>query len=202
MPFRCGCQYREDLHEELHAELNALLSEFLKDQQMPRITGRQLLRLIELIDMHELQEDEEVLNNMERLLPAISKASLRRLAYELHIRDIEQSGALYLPRAILELVEERRLCYEPDNLRLKKQIAEGLREHDNIGKNRGPQLEQARVRENIDVWLERIDTVCESVSNVECPAQGEEKEQEDGKGKRENGLQQSKLGEWLPFRLP
>lgn len=172
MTLKYDPHYHEDRHDDLRQELDALLAEFLKDQERPRLAGWQLLRLVQLLDMAELAPDEDddaaVLPRTETLLPAIADCFIRRLAYEGHIYDLERCGPMFYPRAVLVFIEECRARYEPENMEVKRKVAEAIAQQDCIERRRGAWVERDRALKKVDAWLEGrgYDGKCSSQSDI------------------------------------
>lgn len=151
--------YHEDHHNDFRQELDTLLAEFLKDQEMPRLVGWQLLHLVKLLDMAEQEpsdddNDEAVFPRTETLLPTIADCFFRRLAYEGHIYDLERYGPMFYPRAILVFIEECRARYEPENMEVKRKVAEAIAQQDSVEKRRGAWVERDRSLKKVDAWLD------------------------------------------------
>lgn len=124
MPFRQGKDYRPEIHDDLLEEYNDLLLTFLENQTYPKLECRQLLRLVELIDMDELETGQE------KLLGPILKAAKTRAAYEAHVKTLRESSPRCVPKAVLKTLEEQRGKYEPGNTRLMYEIRDAIKAHD------------------------------------------------------------------------
>jgi hypothetical protein len=115
-------------HNSLSEEYNSLIGPFLSDQTHPRLTGQQLLRLKELINMSGLDTGKEA------LLPALAKATKTRMAYEANVRDLRKPGPVSVSKATLLEMEVRRQKYEPANTDLKNLIRNCVKKYEVTGR--------------------------------------------------------------------
>lgn len=82
------------------------------------------------------EPDSELETGKEVLLPALSKATKTRMAYEANVRELKKPGTLSVSQTALLEMESQRQKYEPTNTDLKNAIHDGIKKHDAAGRDR------------------------------------------------------------------